>query len=378
MDKSELSSKTPPALAKSPTSSKRAAIWQNIVLSLIGPLFLFGLFEGLAYIWERKQANGPYAWELVASRRMVWEPHPEPGAGYTLMKPGSHYEWQGISVDINSHGLRGPDTLYTKPAGTFRILNLGDSVAMGWGARQVDTYGHQLEQLLNEQSGDNRHYEVINAGVPGWNVENELAYLQAEGLKYEPDLILLDLTIVNDIKGGSALATDHQPTLIKWLRANTYFWPFLTVQMRWLEAHSKGRDRIDVIDPPTNPDKYFPSDPDAEQWKDFWSQISAIHRLAGEKKVPVVLIIFPLEFQVIDESYPTLPQEILMANAAEAGIPALNLLPAFQQACQEKPGGACQLEDRYLFADVWMHPSSIGHKLTAIELVEFLTPMFEQ
>ena len=41
------------------------------------------------------------------------------------------------------------------------------------------------------RSGDNRHYEVINAGVPGWNLENELAYLQAEGLKYEPDLILL-------------------------------------------------------------------------------------------------------------------------------------------------------------------------------------------
>jgi hypothetical protein len=70
---------------------------------------------------------------------------------------------------------------------------------MGWGAREEDTYGRQLEQLLNEHSTGDRHYEVINAGVPGWNLENALAYLQAEGLKYEPDLILLDLTIVNDI-----------------------------------------------------------------------------------------------------------------------------------------------------------------------------------
>ena len=378
MDKSELSSKTSLALAESPTISKRSVIWQNLVLALIGPLFLFGLLEGLAYVWERKQANGPYAWELVASRRMVWEAHPEPGAGYTLMKPGSRYKWQGISVDINSHGLRGPETSYTKPASTYRILNLGDSVAMGWGAREEDTYGRQLEQLLNKRSGTNRHYEVINAGVPGWNVENELAYLQAEGLKYEPDLILLDLTIVNDIKGGSALAADHQPALIKWLRANTYFWPFLTVQMRWLEARAKRRDRIDVIDPPTNPDKYFPSDPEAKQWNDFWSQISAIHQLAAKQNVPVMLIIFPLEFQVIDENYPTLPQELLMAKAEEDDIPVLNLLPAFRQACREKPGGACQLEDHYLFADVWMHPSSVGHKLTAVKLEELLIPMFEK
>ena len=86
--------------------SKRAAIWLNIALAIIGPLLLVGLLEGIAYVWERKQANGLYAWELVASRRMEWVQYYEPGAGYTLMKPGSHYEWQGIPVEINSHGLR--------------------------------------------------------------------------------------------------------------------------------------------------------------------------------------------------------------------------------------------------------------------------------
>jgi len=36
-------------------------------------------------------------------------------------------------------------------------------------------------------------------------------------------------------------------------------------------------------------------------------------------------------------------------------------------------GGACQLEDRYLFADVWMHPSAYGHEMTAVELEALLT-----
>jgi lysophospholipase L1-like esterase len=353
---------------KTPTLSKRSEKLLTVMIAVISPMLLIGLLEGAAYLWERKQADGPYAWELVASRRMVWEVHRTPGAGYTLMKPGNHYEWQGIPVQINSHGLRSAETTYAKPPGTFRILNLGDSVAMGWGVREEDTYGRQLEQLLNGQSSDNLRFEVINAGVPGWNLENELAYLQAEGLKYEPDLVLLDLTTVNDIKGNSALLADNKLGLIRWLRANTYFWPFLTVQMRWLEARMQGRERIDVIDPPTDPGKYFPLDPESEQWTKIWSQVTAIDRLAKENQARFVLILFPLEFQVLDEHYSTLPQDLLGAEAAEAGTPVVDLLPAFQQACREKPGGECQREDRYLFADVWMHPSAYGHKVTATEL----------
>jgi hypothetical protein len=292
----------------------------------------------------------------------------KPGAGYTLMKPGSHYEWQSIPVDINSHGLRGPETPYEKPSDTIRILNLGDSVAMGWGVREESTYGRQLEALLNEQGAGDQRYEVINAGVPGWNQENALAFLQAEGLKYEPDLILLDLTTVNDIYGKSALLANNQPAPIPWLRANTYFWPFLTVQLRWMESRSQGRERIDVIDPPTRPESYFPLDPEAERWTEVWNSVLRINELAKKNNVRVVLIVFPLEFQVLDESFSTLPQELFMAKAAEAGIPALDLLSAFRQACREKPAGPCQLEDRYLFADVWMHPSDYGHKLTAAEL----------
>lgn len=357
---------------KTPTFSKRSEKLLAVMMAIMSPLLLIGLFEGAAYLWERKQANSLYAWEMVASRRLVWEPHLEPGAGYTLMKPGSHYQWQGIPVDINSHGLRGPETTYEKPPATFRILNLGDSVAMGWGVHEENTYGQQLEALLNAQGTGDLRYEVINAGVPGWNLENALAYLEAEGLKYEPDIILLDLTIANDIKGKSALLADNQPALIKWLRSNTYFWPFLTVQLRWLEARSRGQERIDVLNPPTNPDKYFPPNPEHEQFAMIWKQVSAINLVAQDNNAPFVLIVFPLEFQVLDESYPTLPQEVFMAKAAEVGMPALDLLPAFRQACREKPGGACQLEDRYLFADIWMHPSAYGHEVTAVELEALL------
>jgi lysophospholipase L1-like esterase len=375
VDKSELSSSVSPTITKSPTISKRAEKLLTVMLAIMGPLLLIGLLEGTAYVWERKQANGPYAWELVASRRMVWVQYHEPGAGYTLMKPGSHYEWQGIPVDINSHGLRGPETTYEKPLGTYRILNLGDSVAMGWGVREEDTYGQQLESLLNQEGSDDLRFEVINAGVPGWSLDNELAYLKAEGLKYEPDVVVLDLTIANDINGKSALLAGNDPRPFRWLSDHTYFWPFLQSQVAWAKARAQGRDRVDTIDPPTNPAKYFPLDPQSDRWAERWNSVREINRLATQSNARVVLILFPLEFQVLDVSYSTLPQEIFMGRATEADIPVLDLLPAFQQACQEKRGRACQLEDRYLFADVWMHPSATGNRVTATELKAVLAGM---
>lgn len=373
-----MSSITTSTEVKAPALSKRAEKLLTVMLAILSPLFLIGLLEGAAYFWERKQANSPYAWELVASRRMVWIQFDEPGAGYTLMEPNRHYEWQSIPVEINSQGLRGPETAYEKPSSTIRILNLGDSIVMGWGVREESTYGRQLEKLLNDDEGDDMHYEVINAGVPGWSLDNALAYLQAEGLKYEPDLIVLDLTIANDINGKSALLAGSDPAPLRWLSDHTYFWPFLQSQVAWAKARAEGRDRVDTIDPPTNPAKYFPLDPKSERWTERWNTILQINRLASENNIPMVLVMFPLEFQVIDESYSTLPQDLFAAKAKEAGIPTVDLLPAFQRACLSKPGSACQLEDRFLFADVWMHPSAEGNRLVAVELHKFLTQIIER
>ena len=97
-----------------------------------------------------------------------------------------------------------------------------------------------------------------------------------------------------------------------------------------------------------------------------------MNQVAEENNARFALILFPLEYQVLDGNYTTLPQDLLTTSAAEAGIPVLDLLPAYQQACEKKPGGPCYLEDRYLFADVWMHPSAYGHELTAIEIEAFL------
>lgn len=370
MNSSEIT-QTPKTVARA-QNSRRKVILVQLFLAILAPVLMLGILEGVAYLWERSQAQGIYAWELVASRRIDTVPYLQPGVGYTLMEPDSRYEWQSIPVQINSKGLRSPETGYEKPAGVYRILNLGDSIAMGWGVRQEDTYGQRLGNLLNQKAAEGLKVEVINAGVPGWNLQNERAFLVAEGLKYQPDLILLDITIVNDIYGKSALVSQNRSGLIEWLRENTYFWPFLSIQANWLQARLNGKDRIAVIDPPVRASSYFPMDAEASQWKRALSTIFEMDKVAQANNAQLVPVLFPLEYQVLDESYTTLPQEIFTARLERAGIPVLDLLPAFQSACQAKTGGGCTLQDRYLFADVWMHPSRIGHELTAFEIYRFL------
>lgn len=356
-----------------PGLSKRTEIILKIFLALAGPLLLLILLEGGAFLWESYQASGLYAWELVASRRIELIADLERTPGYTLMQPGATYEWKDVPVVINSHGFRTSEFSQEKPANTYRIVNVGDSIAMGWGVAEEATYGRQLETMLNQRAGGDLRYEVINAGVPGWNPENELAFLQKQGIHLSPDLILLEVTIVNDIYGENALERNSgSPTVIEWLRSNTYFWPFLSVQFQWMQARAQGKDRIDVIDPPTKPESYFPLDPNAPKWLEVWSWIAQMALLAEAEGVPFVVMLFPLEHQVLDEAFPTTPQDVLTAKAKEAGIPVIDLLPAFQRACETKPGGRCELEDYYLFADVWMHPSELGHQIAAEEILDLL------
>jgi hypothetical protein len=142
------------------SSGKTVGIFPKLRLSLFSVVLMLGLLEGLAFFWERREAAGIYAWELVASRRMEFIEAPEGDPQYTLIEPGSGYEWGGIPVAANSLGLRNPETGYEKPEGVFRILNVGDSIAMGWGANEDIVW---LPARGAERRGG-MEVEVVNAG----------------------------------------------------------------------------------------------------------------------------------------------------------------------------------------------------------------------
>ena len=121
------------------------------------------------------------------------------------LKPNLHGTFRGQSLRTNSHGLRGGEISFAKPADTFRIVGLGDSHMFGWGVGQDETYLAVLEELLNAKLGDGRlgeairRVEVINCGVPGYNTTMEVATFEHKCRHFEPDLVILHF-IGNDFE----------------------------------------------------------------------------------------------------------------------------------------------------------------------------------
>ncbi len=123
--------------------------------------------------------------------------------GY-LHKPGYRARLQGVDVVINEHGLRSPSVPIKKPEGTRRLLILGDSVVLGWGAPQDSIFPALLDRDLDRPGTP---VDVIAAGVGSWNTRTEYEWLRARGFAFEPDVVLL-LVVGNDVDPKDVGHTD--------------------------------------------------------------------------------------------------------------------------------------------------------------------------
>jgi lysophospholipase L1-like esterase len=145
-----------------------AAIFILLVAMLEGGLSLAG-YGNL----ERYSSDPDLFWKLAPNQNVVTKVGKKP-------------------VRINSHGTRGGEFEAVKPAGTFRVLCLGDSRTFGWGLTEDETYSRRLEALLRKAAPAGTRLDVINAGVNAWSYPQMLIYLKRDGLAYSPDVVIVD------------------------------------------------------------------------------------------------------------------------------------------------------------------------------------------
>ena len=107
-----------------------------------------------------------------------------------------------VQVKLNAQGLNDFEHPYEKPPETFRILMLGDSFTEGISVPIAQGFPHRLEVCLNAHY--TRPVEVINSGTAYYATTEELFFLQHEGLRYDPDLVLVGFFIGNDLDAYAA------------------------------------------------------------------------------------------------------------------------------------------------------------------------------
>jgi lysophospholipase L1-like esterase len=119
-----------------------------------------------------------------------------------------------VHLQYNSRGIRGPERSYDKPPGTYRVLLFGDSFIEGYSVNREDRVAEQLEKLLSAQD-PSRKYEVIALGTAGYSTDQELLWLESEGVKYHPDVVVT-MFYMNDVwfNGQSKYWRGEKPVFV--------------------------------------------------------------------------------------------------------------------------------------------------------------------
>jgi lysophospholipase L1-like esterase len=106
-------------------------------------------------------------------------------------RPNRQAFLMGVQFDTNSKGLRDREFSYEKPPGRLRIMMLGDSFTVGWGAKFDETFPKRIERMYADRG---IQAEAINTGVGNYNTIQEVEYYLREGYKYNPDIVVLNFT----------------------------------------------------------------------------------------------------------------------------------------------------------------------------------------
>ena len=175
---------------------------------------------------------------------------------------------------INSRGFRNDKEFeYSKHDGTIRILTLGDSFTLGFEVRQAQTYSAVLEKYLKKKG---LNVEIINSGVGGFSNAEELVFFENEGIKFDPDIVILGF-YENDLNDNvradifhlvdGALKTNKKVYLpgvkvrdflnsfypYTWLSQNSYLMNFIRINLssylksRLLAKHKRQLNKLHLL-----------------------------------------------------------------------------------------------------------------------------------
>jgi hypothetical protein len=171
-----------PRRSGAPLLKKLALTLASVLVALVAAELLVRLAGAAPKVYVIRKGR----FQLSHNPKLGYEPVPLVYNGREL----SFYDYLGAS---NSLGFRDREHAVARPAGVYRIVVLGDSIAAGLHVeRNEDVFPPILERML-EQRG--LRAEVINLAVSGYNTQQEIEMLREKGLQYHPDLVLLAYTM---------------------------------------------------------------------------------------------------------------------------------------------------------------------------------------
>lgn len=297
-----------------------------ILLRLLLLLCSLGAVALLAEIALRA-ALGPPVRFLHPQESYVWDPE----IGHRL-EPGIRAYTHDEPVEINEKGLRAANVSGPVPAGTRRVLALGDSQTFGNGLSLEETWPALLEDRLRRESPGWR-WQVLNAGIPGSNTWQHALLLERLADQYEFHAVALGF-FVNDVSGGRVVAQQPERTtpLVKrlgYLLKRSALFSFLWQSRRRITA-TRGED-----DDVSRMLKGI-ADPEIEAgWQQVESSLEDMKSSCERLGVRFLLVAIPRNSQVRGEEPSRVYNRRIAEVASRLGIPIADTLEPLLEAWDE-------------------------------------------
>ncbi len=282
--------------------------------------------------------------------------------------PGLSWIENNLRYDINSRGWRDREHTFEKPATTYRILSVGDSVTNGHGVNVGDIYTKQLETFLGQNPPRKLDFEVVLVTQGALNTQQEVHLVEVEGLDYDPDLIVVGY-VLNDPAEGASLGRDRQRATersalarLKGLgeRSSIVHLSYRTIQqLGWLARRTLGQAEVAGY----ATDDYFARlHRQPHSWQRVTEAFDRLAQLTAERQLPVLLVIFPVFYELETYAWADVHAQVAEA-AASRGFLVLDLLETYRG---HDPNDLQVVEGDHV------HPNPLGHRLAAEAIDRFL------
>ncbi len=258
---------------------------------------------------------------------------------------------------VNSQGYRDLERAVPKPEGVRRAVCLGDSFTWGVNVLFDDAWPQRLERGLARERGET--WEAVVLAEPGLNAVQHASRLASEGLAYGPDVVVL-AWVLNDSEDEDAAearrASDwveeaqRGPSVVDALLDGSALLRLVRTRIR---ATVENRERI------RNFQSIYADD--YPGWAAAQKALRTIGGLCRAEGVPLVVAIFPLFGNPLDDAYPFAAEHAKVAQvASESGAKVVDLLPQYRG-----------LRWDLLVVDGPRdeHPNEIAHRIAAQALV---------
>ncbi len=281
-----------------------------------------------------------------------------PGVKYERIP---YYQHPFYPHRVNGLGMWDKDYPAHKDKGVFRIVVVGDSISIS-GAPPDATFPEAIEHELPCRDFP-APVEVLNAGVSGYDVLQEAAYIQGRALTLEPDLILwqiclndfhVDVYRIQDCSDGSVIILPKIDNIFQHSLLYRYLTGWISIATGRAASERAFRSNYPGYDVPEN-------------WAEARAQYSRTADILRERGILLLMVLVPLKSQVLGPNTDPEPQQSLRSWAAAQKIPVIDLLPIFRKSSLVlySPGDLT-------------HLNSEGHRLAANAICDWVVKIRRQ